>query len=67
MQFNWDVSGGFVPLSMNVATTSTGSSVLPQSIKYLSRSDRLVVVDGIAAGVTLFDLDRLERSGNPYL
>jgi hypothetical protein len=67
MQFNWDVSGGFVPLSMNVATASTGSSVLPQSIKYLSRSDRLVVVDGIAAGVTLFELDGLERSGNPYL
>jgi hypothetical protein len=67
MQFNWDVSGGFVPLSMNVATASTGPVVLPQSIKYLSRSDRLVVVDGMSAGVTLFDLDQLESVGNPYL
>ncbi|MBN1610972.1 MAG: hypothetical protein JW940_30355 [Polyangiaceae bacterium] len=67
MQFNWDVSGGFVPLSMSVATASTGSSVLPQSIRYLSRSDRLVVVDGISAGVTLFDMDQLQSVGNPYL
>jgi hypothetical protein len=67
MQFNWDVSGGFVPLSMNVATTSTGSSVLPQSIRYLSSSDRLVIVDGVSAGVTLFDLDQLQIVGNPYL
>lgn len=66
MQYNWEVLGGFAPLSMSVATTSTGSSVLPQSIEYLSRSDRLVVVDGQSAGVTLFDMDNLAITGDPY-
>ena len=67
MRFVWDVNGGFVPLTISTSTVSTGSSVLPQTLSYLQRSDTLVSVDAIAGGVMLFDLNTLKRVGQPYL
>lgn len=67
MSFSWEVSGGFVPLTLNIATTTTGTSVLPQGLHYLGRTDVLVAVDAIAAGVELFDLNSLTILGQPFL
>jgi DNA polymerase III epsilon subunit-like protein len=41
--------------------------VLPQTLKYIDRTDTLVAVDSIAAGVELFDMNVLRVRGQPFL
>jgi hypothetical protein len=57
MAFNWQTTGGFIPLVMSLATQS--SAVNPQSMSYLSEGGYLAVVDGSTLGLTLFDLNSL--------
>ncbi len=67
MSFSWEVTGGFRPLRANIASTISGTSVLPQAIRHVEQSDRLVVVDGIAGGLSLLSLSTLRLSPtNPY-
>jgi hypothetical protein len=57
MTFSWQTTGGFVPLSMSLATQS--SAVNPQSMAYLPELGYLAVIDGSTLGLSLFDLDSL--------
>ena len=57
MAFSWQTTGGFVPLSMSLATQS--SAVNPQSMSYLPELGYLAVVDGSTLGLSLFDLNSL--------
>ncbi len=67
MSFQWEVTGGFRTLSATMASSYTGISVLPESIAHLESSDRLVVVDGIAGGLSLLSLSSLALSpSKPY-
>ena len=57
MTFSWQTTGGFVPLSMSLATQS--SAVNPQSMAYLPEFGYLAVIDGSTLGLSLFNLDSL--------
>ena len=68
MYFGWEVTGGFRALRGNIASSASGTSVLPQAIWHLPQSDRLVVVDGSAGGLSLLSLTTLRLSpSEPYL
>lgn len=55
MVFTWQITGGFSPLVMNLASLS--STVLPQSIQFLQQPEQLAVVDGASQGLSLWSLD----------
>jgi hypothetical protein len=57
MSFNWQTTGGFVPLSMSLSTQS--NQVSPQSMSYLTGYGYLAVVDSSTLGLSLFDLNSL--------
>jgi hypothetical protein len=57
MSFTWSTTGGYVPLTMSLASQST--SVNPQSISYIPNLGYLAVVDGSTLGLSLFDLNSL--------
>ena len=57
MSFSWQTTGGFVPLSMSLASQSF--SVNPQSMAYLAEPGFLAVVDGATLGLSLFNLNSL--------
>ncbi|HEX3851008.1 MAG TPA: hypothetical protein VHW01_08580, partial [Polyangiaceae bacterium] len=57
MSFNWQTTGGFVPLSMSLSTQS--NQVSPQSMSYLPGYGYLAVVDSSTLGLSLFDLNSL--------
>ena len=57
MTFSWQTTGGFVPLTMSLATQSR--DVNPQSMAYLPELGYLAVIDGSTLGLSLFDLDSL--------
>lgn len=57
-QFQWQTTGGFVPLVMSLAAVS--SAVSPQSIQFLRQPEVMAVVDGSSLGLSLFSLDTFE-------
>ncbi len=65
MSFSWQTTGGFVPLTLSLATQST--QVNPQSMAYLPELGYLAVIDGSTLGLSLFDLNSLSVvSPSPY-
>lgn len=63
--FQWQTTGGFVPLVMSLASVS--SAVSPQSIQFLRQPEVLAVVDGSSLGLSLFSLDTFEiAKPSPY-
>ncbi len=65
MSFSWQTTGGFVPLTLSLATQS--SQVNPQSMAYLPELGYLAVIDGSTLGLSLFDLNSLGVvSPSPY-
>jgi hypothetical protein len=65
MSFSWQTTGGFVPLSMSLSTSST--QVSPQSMSYLPGYGYLAVIDAATLGLSLFDLNSLAVvSPSPY-
>ncbi len=67
MAFTWQVSGGFVPYSLNLANRLTGSSILPQSMTSAPNLNAFFVVDGVSGGVFELVLDPFGINGDPYL
>ncbi len=64
-QFQWQTTGGFVPLTMSLAAVS--SAVSPQSIQFLRQPEVVAVVDGSSLGLSLFSLDTFEvAKPSPY-
>ncbi len=57
MAFSWQVTGGFIPLSLSL--TSQASNVLPRSMLYLPELQHLAVVDSATLGLALFSMDSL--------
>jgi hypothetical protein len=58
--FVWQVAGGFVPLTANLAAQT--SAVSPQSLLFVPQIGQLAVVDGAAAGLVLVSLDSVSVS-----
>jgi hypothetical protein len=56
--FQWQTTGGFVPLVMSLSAVS--SQVSPQSIQFLRQPEVMAVVDGSSLGLSLFSLDTFE-------
>lgn len=56
--FVWQTTGGFIPLTMDLASLS--SAVSPQSIQFLRQPEVVAVVDGSSLGLSLFSLDTFE-------
>ena len=66
-QFQWQTTGGFIPLVMSLAAVSSSSSVSPQSIQFLRQPEVMAVVDGSSLGLSLFSLDTFEVTNrSPY-
>jgi hypothetical protein len=64
-RFQWQTTGGFVPLTMSLSAVS--SAVSPQSIQFLRQPEVMAVVDGSSLGLALFSLDTFEiAKPSPY-
>jgi hypothetical protein len=63
-QWRFTSRGQFVPLTINLAQTT--SSVSPQSTKFVEALGQLAVVDGSAQGLILIDLDQVTFAHSPY-
>jgi hypothetical protein len=64
-QFQWQTTGGFIPLVMSLSAVS--SAVSPQSIQFLRQPEVMAVVDGSSLGLSLFSLDTFETvDPSPY-
>ena len=57
-EFQWQTTGGFIPLLMSLSAVS--SAVSPQSIQFLRQPEVMAVVDGSTLGLSLFSLDTFE-------
>jgi hypothetical protein len=64
VQWRFTSRGQFVPLTINLAQTT--SSVSPQSTKFVESLGQLAVVDGSAQGLMLIDLDQVTFAHSPY-
>lgn len=57
MIFTWQVTNGYVPMSVNLASIT--QFVSPQTVVNLPDLDRLTIVDSASLGLTMFSLDGL--------
>jgi hypothetical protein len=64
MQWTFSTRGDFVPLSLNLAATTTGLS--PQSMFFIDSLGQLAVIDGSSQGLILIDLDTITEAHTPY-
>jgi hypothetical protein len=64
VQWRFTSRGQFVPLTINLAQTT--SSVSPQSTRFIEALGQLAVVDGSAQGLMLIDLDLVTLAHSPY-
>ena len=67
MSFVWQVTGGFLPLQLNLANHLTGSAIMPQSMTMAPKLNSFFVVDGVSGGVFQIVLDPFSINGDPYL
>jgi hypothetical protein len=66
-QFQWQTTGGFIPLVMSLSALSSAKAVSPQSIQFLRQPEVMAVVDGSSLGLSLFSLDTFEvAKPSPY-
>jgi hypothetical protein len=59
-QFQWQTTGGFIPLVISLTAAASTSAVSPQSIQFLRQPEVMAVVDGSSLGLSLFSLDTFE-------
>jgi hypothetical protein len=62
MAFAWDLTGGFVPLTVSLLSAGGTTAVLPQSLVYVPQIVSLAVTDGAQKGLTFVSLDTLAPS-----
>jgi hypothetical protein len=60
MVFDWNVTGGFIPLTASLASQSR--AVSPQSIVFVPQIGQLAVADGAAEGLVMISLDSVNVS-----
>lgn len=62
MSFSWQTSGGFLPLSGSL--TSTSQAVMPQHLAYLPELESIVIVDAASrgSGLSMMSLDTMRMN-----
>jgi hypothetical protein len=65
LAWKFTVSGGFSPITISLAGT-TGATVAPQSMLFISSLGQMAVVDGSQQGLVLIDLDTVAFSTNYF-
>lgn len=64
LAFRFTTRGEFIPQSIPIS--SGGVNVLPQSIRYVDALGQLAVVDAVAQGLVLIDLDNVGFARSPF-
>jgi hypothetical protein len=64
LAFRFTTRGEFIPQSIPIS--SGGVNVLPQSIRYVEALGQIAVVDAVAQGLVLIDLDNVGFARTPF-
>jgi hypothetical protein len=59
LAWRFSMRGGFVPLTVQLTSPTTGNAVSPQSMRFIGSLGQLAVVDGESQGLVLIDLNLL--------
>jgi hypothetical protein len=59
LTWRFSMRGGFVPLTVQLTSPTTGNAVSPQSMRFIGSLGQLAVVDGESQGLVLIDLNLL--------
>lgn len=66
LAWRFSINGSFSPQTLSLTTATTGTSVSPQSMRFIPSFGQLAVVDGEAQGLVLIDLNLVAAVHNYY-